>query len=61
MVGKIANITIFDPDEEWVVEENKIVSKSHNTPLIGHKLMGKVKYTIANGKLVYKDVNGTAV
>lgn len=55
-VGTKANITIFDPNEKWKLEEDSIVSKSHNTPLIGNELLGKVKYTICNGKLVYHDV-----
>lgn len=55
-VGKKANITIFDPNEKWKFEEETIVSKSHNSPLIGMELMGKVKYTICNGRLVYRAV-----
>lgn len=54
-VGKMANIVIFDPKEKWKVKLENIVSKSKNTPLIGMELVGKVKYTICNGKLVYKD------
>ena len=54
--GKKANITIFDPNEKWTFEEETIVSKSHNSPLIGTELMGKVKYTICNGRLVYRAV-----
>ena len=58
-IGKEANIVIFDPNEEWELKEEDIVSKSKNTPLIGVKLKGKVKYTIHNGKLVYIDSNIT--
>ena len=54
--GKKANITIFSPNEKWKLEEESIVSKSHNSPLIGVELMGKVKYTICNGRLVYREV-----
>lgn len=54
--GTKANITIFDPKEKWKFEEETIVSKSHNSPLIGKELVGKVKYTICNGKLVYRDI-----
>lgn len=54
--GKKANITIFDPDEKWKLDEESIVSKSHNTPLIGTELIGNVKYTICNGRLVYRAV-----
>ena len=54
-VGKMADITIFDPEEEYVYMKENIVSKSKNSPFIGKKLKGKVKYTIVNGKIVYKD------
>lgn len=54
--GDYANITIFDPDEKWTLEVDDIASKSKNTPLIGVPLIGKVKYTICDGKLVYRDI-----
>lgn len=54
-VGKIADITIFNPNEEYVYTKEMIVSKSKNSPFIGKKLKGKVKYTIVNGKIVYED------
>lgn len=53
--GKIADITIFDPNDEYVYCEDMIVSKSKNTPFIGKILKGKVKYTIVNGNIVYSD------
>ena len=53
--GKIADITIFDPNEEYIYTEEMIVSKSKNTPYIGRKLKGQVKYTIVNGNIVYKE------
>ena len=56
-IDRPANLTIFDPDETWKLTEEDIVSKSHNTPLLNMELKGKVKYTICNGKLVYRDVN----
>ena len=52
-VGKIADITVFDPNEEYVYTKEMIVSKSKNSPFIGKKLKGKVKYTIVSGKVVY--------
>lgn len=54
-VGKQADITIFDPNEEYVYIKEMVVSKSKNSPFIGKKLKGKVKYTIVNGNVVYKD------
>lgn len=52
--GKIADITIFDPNKEYVYTKESIVSKSKNTPFIGKKLKGEVRYTIVNGNIVYK-------
>ena len=51
--GKVADIVIFDENEEFVVD--KFVSKCENTPFKGHKLFGKVKYTICGGKVVFED------
>jgi dihydroorotase len=51
----IADIVIFDPDEEWTVDPSKFRSKSQNSPFCGMKLRGKVKYTISRGKLVFAD------
>lgn len=48
-----ADITIFSPDEEFLVKN--FCSKSSNSPFIGWKLKGKVKYTICNGNIVFKD------
>lgn len=53
--GKIADITIFNPNEEYVYTKERIVSKAKNSPFIGKTLKGKVKYTIVNGKIVYED------
>ncbi len=52
--GKIADITVFDPNKEYIYIKESIVSKSKNTPFIGKKLKGEVRYTILNGKVVYK-------
>ncbi|MBI3604971.1 MAG: dihydroorotase [Nitrospirae bacterium] len=52
--GAYADITLFDPEAEWVVEGAKLKSKSRNTPFDGWKLKGKVKYTIVAGKIVYQ-------
>lgn len=51
-IGKVADICIFDPDQEYRVEGFK--SKSSNSPFLGRSLYGKVKYTLVAGKIVYK-------
>ena len=53
--GKVADITIFDPNEEYIYSKDKIVSKAKNSPFIDKKLKGKVKYTIVGGRIVYQD------
>lgn len=40
--GQQANITLFDPEAEWIFEKKSILSKSANTPFIGTKFKGKV-------------------
>ena len=54
-IGVPADITIFDPDLEWIVDTKAFVSKGKNTPLAGSRLKGKVIATISQGKLVYED------
>ena len=51
-VGKPADVCIFDPNQEYIVEGFK--SKSSNSPFLGRSLYGKVKYTIVGGDIVYK-------
>lgn len=54
-VGVSADIVIFDPNQVYTVDKNKLHGKSKNTPFKGMKLKGKVRYTILNGEVVYKD------
>ncbi len=54
-IGADADVTIFDPDEVWVVDPEEFASKGHNTPFTGRELKGRVKYTIAGGKVIYQD------
>jgi len=53
--GAPANITILDPDREWIVDSRNFASKGKNTPYDGYKFKGKVMATISGGKLVYTD------
>ena len=59
--GKAADITIIDPDKEYVIDSNTFASKGHNTPFDGKKVSGQVRYTIVSGKVVYSNNNGTEV
>jgi len=50
--GLRADITIFDPKEEWTLTETVIKSRSKNTPFLGEKMKGRVYCTICNGRVV---------
>lgn len=52
--GSAADIVIFDPGEKVIIDRNKFLSKGKNSPFDGWNLKGRVKYTISNGKIVYK-------
>ena len=54
-IGASADVTLFDPDMDWIVDIGHFASKGKNTPLAGSMLKGKVMATIFQGKLVYKD------
>lgn len=51
--GKIADITIIDPNAEYQIDVNKFASKGKNTPFHGKKVRGKVIRTIVAGETVY--------
>ena len=53
--GKIADITIINPDKEYTIDANTFESKGKNTPFDGYKVSGEVEYTILNGKVVYSN------
>ena len=48
-----ADITILDPQLEWVFDVKKSKSKSRNTPFHGRSLYGAAVATIVGGRLVY--------
>jgi len=54
-VGAPANITILDPEREWIVDSRRFASKGKNTPYDGYQFKGKVMATIVDSKMVYVD------
>lgn len=54
-IGADADMVIFDINESYTVDVDKLHGKSRNTPFKGKTLFGKVKYTVLNGQVVYKD------
>lgn len=50
--GAAANLTVFDPEERWVVEPARLASRSRNTPYAGRTLTGRVRHTVFGGEPV---------
>jgi len=48
-----ADITILDPQFEWVFDVTRSKSKSRNTPFHGRQMHGAAVATIVGGRLVY--------
>lgn len=51
--GGLADITLVDLNEKYVVDSSEFMSKGKNTPFEGKELYGRVKYTIVEGKIKY--------
>jgi len=49
-VGADADLTVLDPDREWVFDKNASASKSLNSPFYGWPLKGKALAAIVGGK-----------
>jgi dihydroorotase len=54
-VGEAATCVLFDPAAEWSVGDSAGFSLSHNTPLRGTRLRGRVLLTIHRGVVVHHD------
>lgn len=52
--GHLADVVIFDPRSEWNFDADRSRSKSRNTPFHDAPMLGKVHYTICEGRLVYR-------
>jgi len=52
--GSIADVTVFDPKKQWVVNPKAFKSKGRNTPYGGHTLTGQAICTVVGGKIVHQ-------
>jgi dihydroorotase len=51
--GAAADVTVFDPDQEWKVDPSRFHSMGKNTPLAGITLKGKATATLVGGRVVH--------
>jgi dihydroorotase len=50
----VADVTVFDPTREWVVDASRFRTKGRNTPYAGQTLRGLPVCTIVGGDVVYR-------
>ena len=55
--GAVADLTIADLNEKWTIDPKDFVSKGKNTPFAGREVYGKVKYTLVDGEVKYREEN----
>jgi dihydroorotase len=53
--GRPADLTIIDPDVDYVVDVNKFQSRSRNCPFEGWRLKGRPVLTMVGGRIVYEE------
>ena len=53
--GKDADLVVWDPEAEFLVDESRLHQRHKRTPYAGLTLRGRVKETYARGRLVYRD------
>lgn len=52
--GKSADLVVFNPKKQYVIEPDKFSSKGRNTPFAGKKVKGMVMATIVDGRVIYE-------
>jgi len=53
-VGDTADLCLFDPAGEWLVEPASLKSQGHNSPFLGYELPARVKATFVAGHIAYE-------
>jgi dihydroorotase len=52
--GTVADVTVFDPDAEYVVDPSRFRSKGRNSPYAGKTLRGVVALTVVDGRVIHR-------
>jgi dihydroorotase len=53
--GADADVTVFDPEAEWVFQAADSASKSKNSPFSGWQFKGRAVATIVAGKMIWSE------
>jgi dihydroorotase len=51
--GRLADVTVVDPEAAWTLTIEGLRSRSRNTPFTGRKMVGRAVLTIVGGRIVY--------
>jgi dihydroorotase len=55
--GADADVTVFDPEHEWIFRRRDSASRSKNNPFEGWPMKGRAGLTLVRGKVVWRDEN----
>ena len=55
--GAPADVILIDPQEKWVVDPARLHGKSRNCVFKGRELIGKVKFTVCGGRIVWNELD----
>ncbi len=55
--GNDANLTVFDLDQSYEINQKDFLSKGKSSPFTGKKVFGKCLLTMYNGEAIWKDKN----
>ena len=53
-VGAEADLCLFDPTEQWLLDDATMLSRGHNTPFKGRTMTGRVRFTLVGGRVVFE-------
>ena len=55
--GAPADLTVVDLNERWTIDPAQFVSKGKNTPFASRQVYGRVKYTLVDGDIRYREAS----
>ncbi len=51
--GTVGDVVVIDPEATWTVEAARFRSKSRNSPWVGEPMLGRVRWTLVGGRVVF--------
>ncbi len=57
-IGSAADITVIDPDKQFIYTKERVVSKNTNSPFLDWEFTGKAVLTIVGGKITFSEIEG---